>query len=123
VNLVPRRGRRAPGLLAVLLALTPVGCSGGTDSSQVVFRIQHGVRPGAADQPCQLHQTDDPPTAYRGGPDSRPSLELPFLAYYTANGNKPYCDGTAASDIDRDWARLYVQLTGDAAAVRNIVSG
>jgi hypothetical protein len=77
----------------------------------------------AAAQPCQLHQTDAPTSAYRGGPDSDPSLELPFLAYFTANGDKRYCDGKPPTATDKAWAQLYVRLTGNTAAVRRILSG
>jgi hypothetical protein len=52
-----------------------------------------------------------------------PTLELPFLAYFTANGNKPYCDGKPPTGTDKQWAELYVRLTGNRAAVTRILSG
>jgi hypothetical protein len=107
--------------LAVGLVLT--GCSGGATAKEATFSVQPGVQPGAADQPCQLHQTDMPTAAYRGGPQAVSRLELPFLAYYTANGNKPFCDGRPADDTDKAWARVYVDLTGNRAAVARVLGG
>ena len=116
---------RSPG--ALLVALTAVvvlaGCSGGGPPRQAVFRSQPGVHVDAAARSCQLHQTDAPTSAYRGGPNSDPSLELPFLAYFTANGDKPYCDGRPPTATDRAWAHLYVDLTGNTKAVERILSG
>jgi hypothetical protein len=51
------------------------------------------------------------------------ALELPFLASYTANGNKRYCDGKPPTSLDKNWARLYVDLTDNSAAVSKILSG
>jgi hypothetical protein len=119
-----RLPHRAVAVLAVLTAALPLAaCSGDRPASQAVLHVQQGVRPNAADQPCQLHQTDTPTTAYRGGEASVPTLELPFLAYFTANGNKPYCDGKPPTGTDKQWAELYVRLTGNRAAVERILSG
>jgi hypothetical protein len=114
---------RLPALLVVAAALGLVGCSGGKPATEAVFHVQEGARPGAASEPCQLHQTQAPTAAYQGGPESVTRLELPFLAAYTANGNKPYCDGKPPTSVDKDWARLYVRLTGNDAAVKGILSG
>jgi hypothetical protein len=111
-------------ILVVLTAgLALAGCSGHAPAPQAVFHVQRGVTASAADQTCQLHQTDTPSTAYRGGEASVPTLELPFLAYFTANGDKPYCDGKPPTSIDKQWAQLYVQLTGNRTAVERILSG
>ena len=120
----PIAARPAGLLVALLAALTPAGCSGGaTPAPQAVFQIQDGVQPNAAAQRCQLHQTQAPTSAYRGGPHGTTALEPPFLASYTANGNKGYCDGRPPTGIDKSWARLYVDLTGNSAAVSAILSG
>jgi hypothetical protein len=124
VTPVPRTPRWIALVLLVLTTgLALVSCSAGKPASQAVLHIQKGVHAAAAAQPCQLHQTAAPTSAYRGGQGSDPSLELPFLAYFTANGNKQYCDGKPPTDIDRVWARLYVQLTDNSAAVHRILSG
>lgn len=110
-------------VLLVLLGTALSGCSGGEPASQAVFKVAPGVRPDAAAQPCQLHQTHAPTPAYRGGPHAVTALELPFLASYTANGSKPYCDKKPPTPLDKEWARLYVELTGNSAAVAPILSG
>jgi hypothetical protein len=121
--MVPLTGR-APGFLVILLAsLALAGCSGSTSTSQAVFQVQKGVQPNAASQLCQLHQIQAPTAAYRGGPHGVTALTLPFLASYTANGNKPYCDHKPPNGFDKDWAKLYTELTGNAAAVNGILSG
>src|ERR1700744_3990818 len=110
-------------LLLTVTAVVRVGCSSDPSTSRAVFRTQQGVQPNAAARSCQLHQQDAPTSAYRGGTDSVPTLDLPFLAYYTANGDKRYCDGKPPTDTDKEWARLYVRLTGNTAAVRQVLSG
>ena len=49
--------------------------------------------------PCLMHQTEQPHTAYEGGPDAQPT----FLAYYTAASRKPFCDGRPATPTDTAW--------------------
>lgn len=117
-----RLAGRCAALLAVATAAVVAGCSGGP-ARQADFHVQSGVQPEAAAQACQLHQTEAPTSGYRGGQASDPALELPFLAYFTANGNKPYCDSRPPTGTDRDWAHLYVQLTGNRSAVHQILSG
>ena len=116
-------GRTAGVLAIVLVSLNLVGCSSDQPEPEAVFHLQNNFQPNAADEPCQLHQTEPPTPAYRGGPQSVTALELPFLASYTANGNKGYCDGKPPTSVDKDWARLYVNLTGNSAAVGQILSG
>lgn len=53
----------------------------------------------------QLRQTDTPTGGYRGGPLSDPSLELPFLASFTANGDKPYGDTKSPTNTDGNGAQ------------------
>ncbi|WP_231104654.1 hypothetical protein [Haloechinothrix halophila] len=38
---------------------------------------------------------------------------MTLLRYYTSHGRKPYCDGAGPTDVDRAWARLYVELGAD----------
>ena len=65
-----------------------------------------------------VHQTSSPTDAYKGGPGATTTDELTFLAYYTANGNKKFCDGKPANAKDKAWAALYVSLDGQQAASR-----
>lgn len=126
---VPHPAIRSAGSVAVLVAAglaagaVLAGCTGGGPPTQAVFHVQPGVAPRAAERTCQLHQTDPPTSGYRGGQASEPTLELPFLAYFRANGDKPYCDGKPPTGTDKEWARLYVELTGNASAVRGILGG
>ena len=57
-----------------------------------------------------MHQNGKPTKAYEGGAGATTSDVLTFLAYYTANGNKKFCDGKAANSNDKAWAALYVTL-------------
>jgi hypothetical protein len=119
---MPRRALLAAVVIALAAGPGLAGCASDEPAREAVFQVQSGLRPDAAGRSCQLHQTDRPTSAYRGGQASEPTLELPFLAYFTANGNKPYCDGRPPSGTDRQWAQLYVQLTGNGAAVRQILA-
>jgi hypothetical protein len=98
---------------AVLLAAGLTACAGAEPAALVT---PPGFEPGATAD-CLLHQTDHPDTAFAGGPAAEPRSQLRFLAYYTAAGRKPFCDGGPATDADRAWARLYVELTGNPAGV------
>jgi len=57
---------------------------------------------------CMTHQRRQPTAAYRAGAAAVSELELPMLAYYTANGNKAYCDARPPTATDRVWLTLYV---------------
>jgi len=64
------------------------------------------------------HQSRQPTPAYRAGDTAVSELELPMLAYYTANGDKPYCDQRPPTAVDRAWLSLYVADGADPAHVR-----
>jgi len=109
---------------AVLAALSLVlaGCSAqvatpATPSTAAGFHLPDDFQPNTAAQSCLLHQDADPTSAYLGGASASPALQLPFMAYLHANGNKAFCDGKAATAVDKKWAAAYVTLTGDAADV------
>lgn len=95
------------------------GTSGDTPAT---FVTRPGFKPGA-EVSCLEHQTDLPNAAYQGGSSAQAVPELTFLAYYTAAGRKPFCDGGSASDEDKAWAQLYVQLTTNAENVSTILGG
>jgi len=114
---------RAWPLLVLLTAASLVGCSSAPADpadAPAVFVTQPDFQPGAT-PPCLMHQTDDPNTAYEGGDDSQTVQQLTFLAYYTAAGKEPFCDGQSATDTDRTWAQLYTKLTTSSENVSTIL--
>ncbi len=106
--------------VAAALAAALAGC-GGASPPQAVLQTQPGFHPGSAAPTCLLHQTEQPSGAYQAGPGQQPEPELTFLAYYTATGNQPFCDGQPPTPLDRSWAQLYAQLTGDTTAVGRLL--
>ncbi len=104
--------------LAVLLVAAAAGCSTPAPAALVT---QPGFHPGSS-VPCLMHQTDQPDAAFEGGPGSRPTSQLTFLAYYTAGGRAPFCDGQPATATDKAWAQLYARLTGNPANVAALLT-
>jgi hypothetical protein len=97
--------RPTTALLGALSAAVLVtGCG---SSSGPAFKTQSGVQANAATQDCLVHQSSNPTAAYKGGPNGTTTDVLTFLAYYTANGNKKFCDGKPANGKDKAWAALY----------------
>ena len=124
----PQRRRRIVWIVlaaavaaAVIAAVVVLATGAGASSdSAAVFVTQPGFAPGAT-PPCLEHQTAEPNSAYQGGDTSQPAPQLTFLAYYTAAGKLPFCDGQPATDTDKTWAQLYVQLTTNADNVSTIL--
>lgn len=107
--------RRTASLVTALAgAVLVAGC--GSSSSGAAFKTQPNLVVNAASQSCLVHQTTSPTAAYKGGVGATTTDELTFLAYYTANGNKKFCDGKRANAKDKEWAALYVTLDSQAAA-------
>jgi len=104
----------------LVAAALVVASAGGCTSSHA------GATPTFDDQQlrhvsCLAHQGRPPSALYRPGSQENTRATLRVLAYYTSNGNKPYCDGRAATATDRSWARLYVRLGADATHVAAIL--
>jgi len=117
------RARACAPVVLGLLAL--VACAGPepappSSGPPAVFVTQPDFRPGAVTPPCLMHQTAPPNGLYTPGPDERTDAVLTMLGYYTAVGNATFCDGAGATEIDRTWAQLYVQYTGNSAGVRSL---
>lgn len=110
-----RASRTVPCALA--LAVSLVGCSSAKTAAVAQFHTQDGFTVQSATEPCLLHQTDAPTKEFMGGPSASPALQLPFMAYLKANGNKAFCDGKPATDIDKKWAQEFVTQTGSADSV------
>ncbi|HEY3259435.1 MAG TPA: hypothetical protein VGJ95_04085 [Pseudonocardiaceae bacterium] len=103
---------------ATMVALV-AGCSADPDPGP---RFDDGgASEGAGEIACMQHQAAPPGLRYTD-PDRRRSREvLALLRYYTANGAKPYCDDQAATEVDRRWARLYVDLGADRTNVAAVL--
>ena len=110
----------AAAIATVVVLATGAGASSDPAAAPAVFVTQPGFAPGATPT-CLEHQTAQPNSAYEGGDTSQPTPQLTFLAYYTAAGKKPFCDGQPATDTDKTWAQLYVQLTTSADNVSTIL--
>ncbi len=52
------------------------------------------------------YQTRHVDSRYQAGATAVSDLELPMLAGYTANNDKPYCDGQPHTATDRAWLTL-----------------
>jgi hypothetical protein len=88
----------ATGLLIIL-----TGCGSSPPDPGPVFDNE-----GGAELTCMKHQPASPGIRYTD-PALRNTAEIfTLLRYYTANGNKPYCDRKPATEIDKQWAQLYV---------------
>jgi hypothetical protein len=112
VNRHPRPSALAGAVAAAVLV---AGC-GSSSAGGPVFKTQSNLQINAAGQSCMVHQTQKPTKAYEGGTSGTTSDVLTFLAYYTANGNKKFCDGKAANSHDKAWAALFINLDGQQAA-------
>ncbi len=88
----------ASGLLLIL-----AGCGQAPPGPGPVFDNETG---GALT--CMKHQLTSPGARYTD-PALKNTVEIfNLLRYYTANGNKPYCDGNPATDVDKKWAQFYL---------------
>jgi len=105
---------------AVVVLAGGAGATSDPATTPAVFVTQPGFAPGAT-VACLLHQTTPPDNAYQGGAPAQPVPQLTFLAYYTAAGTKPFCDAQPATDTDKAWAQLYVQLTTSPDNVTTIL--
>ena len=65
---------------------------------------------------CQEHQELEPTSAYAGDEDSDTVAMLDLLRYWTANGDKPYCDGEPPTETDLMWAKTVERLQGGVSA-------
>jgi len=111
----------APVAVVVMVGAVLGGCAGAPAPEQAVLQTPSGFHPGSAGPTCLLHQTQPPTSDYQGGPTAAPEPELTFLAYYSATGNREFCDGAPPTALDKDWAQLYAQLTGNPAPVARLL--
>lgn len=96
---------------AAVAAALIAGCSSGPDLGP---RFDDE---GAAAVTCMKHQPEPPGPRY-ADPAARSTADaLAVLRYYTAHAAKGYCDGAGPTDVDRAWARTYVDLGADRTVV------
>jgi hypothetical protein len=93
--------RRAVVATGLLLILT--GCSPSPPGPGPLFDNEGGVA-----LTCMKHQPALPGTRYTDLALRNTVEILNVLRYYTANGNKPYCDRNPATGIDKEWAKFYL---------------
>lgn len=98
-----------PALALALLAVA--GCA---DDGGPVFNNE-----GGRQITCMQHQPQPPGTRYT---ERHLTGEVfAVLRYYTANGAKPYCDGTGPTDADRAWAEFYLRQGAERANIAPIL--
>jgi hypothetical protein len=109
--------RRFVVTLGLLLATTggAVGCSSEPDPGPV-FNNE-----GGQEVACMVHQPEPPGARYTDPAMRETAANLALLRYYTTNGSKPYCDGAAASEADREWAQVYLDLGGSEEKVTTVL--
>jgi hypothetical protein len=100
----------------VLCALLVAACGGSPPEPGPVFDDE-----GRAEVTCLKHQAASPGARYSEEGMRNSAEVLDLLRYYTANGRKPYCDGSGPSANDKAWAELYARLGADRANVASIV--
>jgi hypothetical protein len=105
--------RRLVVALGVLVAVA--GCSS-PPAPGPVFDSE-----GGQEVSCMVHQAEPPGARYLEREMRNTSEVLALMRYYTANGTKPYCDAAPATDADRAWAQLYVNLGGTSEKVATVV--
>ncbi|MGH4023351.1 MAG: hypothetical protein ACRDRV_02070 [Pseudonocardiaceae bacterium] len=110
--------RRLLPALALALLGTTLATSGCADDGGPVFNNE-----GGRELRCMQHQPEPPGSRYTGAERRNTAELLAVLRYYTAYGDKPYCDGAPPTDADHAWAELYVQLGADRSHVAPLLRG
>jgi hypothetical protein len=101
------------GLLLAFGALT--GCSSAPDPGPAFDNE------GGAAVSCLAHQTAEPGARYTDREMRNTGEVLALMKYYTAHGAKPFCDSAVASESDKAWALLYVDLGGTTGKVPSVL--
>lgn len=109
-----RRAVVRVGLVAGVLAAV-AACSSGPDPGPVFDNE------GGREVSCMIHQTEEPGARYTDTAQRNTGETFALLRYYTANGAKPYCDGAVASEQDRAWGQVYVDLGGTREKVPTVL--
>jgi hypothetical protein len=91
------------------------GCSSAPDPGPV-FNNE-----GAGELACMAHQADSPGARYTEQEMRNTAEVLALMRYFTTNGAKPYCDATPATEDDKAWAQVYVNLGGTNDKVSTVL--
>jgi hypothetical protein len=97
----------------VLSAVVLAGCGGASGGSF--------ASPGTQALPCMQHQPKSPSSGYTDPAKQNTAAGFEVLRYYTANGDRPYCDHKGATKNDKAWAKLYLKLGADPKLVRGVL--
>ncbi|MDI2127911.1 hypothetical protein [Yinghuangia seranimata] len=100
-------------LLAALLGLTACSSGGGGGAKGGPSGAQGAFAPAPPTAACQEHQRNQPGTEYTSEEDGDTGKVFELLRHYTANGLKPFCDGKPPTDLDRQWAKLFLGFGAD----------
>lgn len=106
---------RVPILLLCSTAL--LAACAGTPEPGPVFDNESGT-----ELTCMRHQSQPPGPRYTDEAMRGTGETLSLLRYYTAHGRKPFCDGQVPTDIDKQWAQLYVTLGADRTNVTALLT-
>ncbi|MGH4024744.1 MAG: hypothetical protein ACRDRV_09180 [Pseudonocardiaceae bacterium] len=100
------------------LVLVLAGCGSSVSEPGPVFDNE-----GGAALRCMKHQPVSPGARYTDPAMKNTAEVFGLLRYYTANGRKPYCDGAPPTEIDKQWAQLYVTQGAARSNVTSILDG
>lgn len=114
--------RIAVAFAAALFALT--ACTGGGDKADNSAKPEGGAfAPAPGTATCQEHQTGEPGAAYMSEEEGDTGKVFEMLRHYTAHGLKPFCDGKAPSELDRKWAKLFLEFGADPGLLSTALGG
>lgn len=107
---------RRHGIAAALLGLVLSGC--GDADADGAFAA--GTEP--LPLTCMQHQQEEPGTLYTDESRAETTAILTMLRYYTANRDvRRFCDDKGPTEVDRAWARTYVDLGAEPANVAHLL--
>ena len=97
------------GAVALALSVALAGCTGAVGETPAEPDGTFAL-PDETEVACLEHQQETPGPAYTGGADGDTAAILGMLRYWASYGDKPYCDGAPASEVDQQWRDLVVDL-------------
>ncbi|MEU8133198.1 hypothetical protein [Streptodolium elevatio] len=116
------RRRLAIAAAASALALL-TACSGGGGKKAAPAAGDGAFAPAPGTAACQEHQRNEPGVEYTSEEEGDTGKVFEMLRHYTANGLKPFCDGKAATDLDKRWADLFLGFGADPGLIAPELGG